>query len=275
MLQSALRKHTIACLSVSFAILPHAFTVPALLAQAAPEQVAAQKAEQPAFDVSTIKPNKSGSTRSSSLITDYGTYTGENIDLKSLLSLSFGVRPDLIFGLPSWAESTRFDVSAKVVDSEVKDLTTLTRQQRRAMMQALVTDRFQLKSHMETRTLPVYELMIAKGGVKFKESTATGGRSGISTRNTELTAINSAIANFTNTLSDYLHRAVIDKTGLTGKYDFALKWARDDSQNADVAADAGPSLFTAVQEQLGLRLQSAQGPVQVLVVDQIEQPSEN
>ena len=86
------------------------------------------------------------------------------------------------------------------------------------------------------------------------------------------------IAVFANVLSDNLHRAVIDKTGLTGKYDFTLKWARDDdsvSPNADSATDAGPAIFTAVEEQLGLKLQPAKGPVEVLVVDHVEQPSEN
>jgi uncharacterized protein (TIGR03435 family) len=239
-----------------------------------------EKASLPVFDVATIKPNKSGSGRSSSLTTDHGTYTGENVALRSLLTLAFGVRPDLIFGLPSWTENARFDVSAKVVDSDVKDLAALTREQHRAMLQALLADRFQLKSHMETRTLPVYELVLAKGGMKFKESTpaAPGGRSGISTRNNELTASDCPIAVFTNVLSDSLHRAVIDKTGLTAKYDFTLKWTRDEdsaAQSADAAADAGPSIFTALQEQLGLKLQPAKGPVQVLVVDQVEQPSEN
>ena len=278
MLQWLLRKHKTACLSVCLVVLPRALAVPAVLAQAVPAQAAGQKAGLPVFEVSTIKPSKSGSNERSSLITDYGTYTGENIDLKSLLALSFGVRPDLIFGLPSWTEKARFDVYAKVVDPDVKELAALTRGQRRAMMQALLADRFQLKSHMETRTLPVYELVIAKGGVKFKESTATGGRSGISTHNTELTASNSPIAIFTNILSDYLQRAVIDKTGLTAKYDFALKWTRDEDsaeQSADAATDAGPPLFTALQEQLGLKLQAAKGSMQVLVVDQVEQPSEN
>jgi bla regulator protein BlaR1 len=229
MLQWLLRKHKTACLSVCLAVLPLALAVSALTAQTVASQGVPEKAGLPVFDVSTIRPNKSGSGRWSSLTTDHGTYTGENITLKSLLTLAFGVRPDLIFGLPGWTENARFDVSAKVVDSNVKDLAALTREQRQAMMQGLLADRFQLKSHMETRTLPVYELVIAKGGVKFKESTpaAPGGRSGISTHNTELTANDSPIALFTNTLSDYLHRAVIDKTGLTAKYDFTLKWTRD------------------------------------------------
>jgi uncharacterized protein (TIGR03435 family) len=269
-----------ACLRLCLAVLPFAIAVPELPAQTSASQGVPEKAGLPVFDVATIKPNKAGSSRSSSLTTDHGTYTGENVTLRSLLTLAFGVRPDLIFGLPSWTENARFDVSAKVVDSDAKDLATLTREQHRAMMQALLADRFQLKSHMETRTLPVYELVITKGGMKFKESTPAvpGGRSGISAHNNELTGSDCPIAVFTNVLSDNLHRAVIDKTGLTAKYDFALKWTRDEdsaAQSADAAADAGPSIFTAVQEQLGLKLQPAKGPVQVLVVDQVEQPSEN
>lgn len=183
---------------------------------AATQQAAAlpapEKPALPVFDVSTVKPNKSGTDRRSSLTSDHGTYTGENIELKNLLSLAFGVRLDLIFVLPGWTDNARFDISAKVVDSDAKDLSALTREQRGAMMQALLADRFQLKSHTETHTLPVYELVIAKDGVKFKESTATGGGSGKSTHGTDLTATNSTIAIFTNTLSDYVHRAVIDKT---------------------------------------------------------------
>jgi uncharacterized protein (TIGR03435 family) len=279
MFQWLIRIHKIAWLRSRLAVLPLALAVSAPPAQTVASG-APKEAGHPIFDVATIKPNKSGSSRSSSFTTDHGTYDGENVTIRTLLMLAFGVRPDLIFGLPSWTENARFDVSAKVVDSDVKDLAALTREQHRAMMLALLVDRFQLKSHMETRTLPVYELVIAKGGMKFKESTpaAPGGRSGISTHNNELTASDSPIAIFTNVLSDNLHRAVIDKTGLTAKYDFTLKWTRyEDSaaQSADPATDAGPSIFTAMQEQLGLKLQPAKGPVQVLVVDQVEQPSEN
>jgi bla regulator protein blaR1 len=155
MLRWLLRRHKMAYLSPCLAVLLLVLAVPALLAQTVASQAPPQKAALPVFDVATIKPNKSGSSRSSSLTTDHGTYTGENVTLRTLLTLAFGVRPDLIFGLPGWTENARFDVSAKVVDSDVKDLAALTREQHRAMLQALLADRFQLKSHMETRTLPV------------------------------------------------------------------------------------------------------------------------
>jgi uncharacterized protein (TIGR03435 family) len=277
-------KHKTACLRLWVAVFALVPAVPRLPAQTVASQSTSPTAALPVFDVSTIKPSKSDSERSSSLITDHGIYTGENVTIRRLLPLAFGVRPGLIFGLPPWAENARFDISAKVVDPDVKVLAALTREQRRDMMQALLADRFQLKCHMETRTLPVYELVIAKSGMKFKESPpSAGGQSGISMRNgstrtNELSAKNSPIAVFANVLSNNLDRAVIDKTGLTGKYDFDLKWARDDdsvSLNADPATDAGPPIFTAIDEQLGLKLQPAKGPVEVLVVDHVEHPSEN
>jgi uncharacterized protein (TIGR03435 family) len=285
MLQWLLRKHKTACLCSCVAVFALTVAVPRLPAQTVASPAASTTPVPPVFDVSTIKPSKADNDRSSSLTTDHGTYSAENITIRRLLPLAFGVRPDLIFGLPPWAENARFDISAKVVDADEKVLAALTREQHRVMMQALLADRFQLKCHMETRTLPVYELVVDKSGVKFKESppSAAGGRSGISMRSgsahsNELTAISSRIAGFANVLSDNLHRAVIDKTGLTGKYDFDLKWARDDdsvSSNSDAATDAGPSIFTAMVEQLGLKLQPAKGPVEVLVVDHVEQPTEN
>jgi uncharacterized protein (TIGR03435 family) len=269
MIPLLLYPYKMAHLRFAMALLALGMVVPSAVPQAA----------APIFDVATIKRNTSGSRSSSSLTTNHGTYTAENITLRALLPLAFGVRQDLIFGLPGWAEEVHFDINAKSIDHDANDLAALNREQRRAMMQALLADRFQLTSHMEVRTLPVYELVVAKGGTKFKESSpASGDRSGTSIHNNELTATSCPMAIFINVLTDNLHRAVVDKTGLAAKYDFTLKWARDEVQaspGAEASDDAGPSIFTAIQEQLGLKLQPAKGPVEVLVIDHIEQPSEN
>jgi uncharacterized protein (TIGR03435 family) len=155
--------------------------------------------------------------------------------------------------------------------------------------------------HTETKTLPVYELMIAKEGSKLKEATPgdtyTNGIKGpdgvahggmMRMGRGEVTGQALPVESLVNMLSRQLQRTVIDKTGLTAKYDFTLQWTEEgptpmfkgsdggSQQRADAAPDAtGPSIFTALQEQLGLRLQPAKGPVETLVVDHVEMPSEN
>jgi uncharacterized protein (TIGR03435 family) len=123
----------------------------------------------------------------------------------------------------------------------------------------------------------VYELVVIQGGPKFKPtaSDAHGPNTSVNGRNdhTDLTARNLSMALFSDILSDQVQRTVIDKTGLTGSYDLALQWSREDSRDADV--DTAPSIFTALPEQLGLKLQPAKGPVETLVVDHVEMPSEN
>jgi uncharacterized protein (TIGR03435 family) len=169
------------------------------------------------------------------------------------------------------------------------------------MLQPLLAERFKLKAHTETKQLPVYELIVAKGGPKLKEATpgdtyANGfkgpdgvGRGGMMRMGRgQLTGQGVPITTLTNLLSQQLQRTVVDKTGLTGKYDLELNWTPEQgegglgpppgaaSPQAEPAPDAtGPSIFTALQEQLGLKLQSTKGPVETLVIDHAEMPSEN
>jgi uncharacterized protein (TIGR03435 family) len=164
-----------------------------------------------------------------------------------------------------------------------------------------LADRFKLKIHTETKQLPVYELVAPKGGSKLKEATAGDtyangikgldgvGRGGLMrVGRGQLTAQAVPITSLANMLSQQLQRTVLDKTGLTGKYDLELNWTPDQGsdpmfkgaegspQRGDAAPDSsGPSIFTALQEQLGLKLQSAKGPVETLVIDHVEMPSEN
>jgi uncharacterized protein (TIGR03435 family) len=169
------------------------------------------------------------------------------------------------------------------------------------MLQPALAERFKLKVHSETKQLPVYELIVAKGGAKLKEATAGDtyangikgpdgvGRGGMMRSGPgQLTAQAVPMTSLANLLSQQLHRTVLDKTGLTAKYDLELNWTPDQGsdpmfkgpegspQRADAAPDSsGPSIFTALQEQLGLKLQSANGPVETLVIDHVEMPSEN
>ncbi|MGH9595736.1 MAG: TIGR03435 family protein [Edaphobacter sp.] len=268
-------------------------------APSAATEAATTDVRVPAFDVVSVKQNKSES-RMVRVMNKSDGYAATNVSLKMLLQGAYGIREDLISGAPGWADSAAFDIDAKVADADVDALKNLKAEQRRLMLQPLLADRFHLKAHTETRLLPVYELTLAKGGSKLKEATpgntyANGikgfdgvGRAGMMRMGRgEVTGQAIAVSGMVNMLSRQLQRTVIDKTGLTGKYDFTLQWTEESSdpmfkggdnnqQRAEPAPDAtGPSIFTALQEQLGLKLQSAKGPVETLVIDHVEMPSEN
>ena len=254
----------------------------------------------PAFDVVSVKPNKSDSGMVRIMGKPDG-YSASNVSLKMLIQGAYGIREDLISGAPGWADSARFDIDAKVAGSDVEALKKLSPEQRRLILQPLLADRFKLKMHTETKQLPVYELVLGKGGSKLKEASpgdtyANGikgpddtSRPGMMRMGPgQLTAQAVPMTSLANLLSQQLHRTVLDKTGLTGKYDLELNWTPDrgsdpmfkgadsSQQRTDAASDSsGPSIFTALQEQLGLRLQSAKGPVETLVIDHVEMPSEN
>jgi uncharacterized protein (TIGR03435 family) len=253
----------------------------------------------PAFDVVSIKPDKSGGGMIRVMNRPDG-YSASNISLKMLIQAAYGIREDLISGAPGWADSARYDIDAKVDGADVEALKKLSPEQRRLILQPLLADRFKLKVHTEIKQLPVYELVVAKGGPKLKEATAGDtyangikgpdgvGRGGmVRMGRGQLTAQGVPMTSVVNILSQQLHRTVIDKTGLAGKYDLELNWTPDEGEgmgpppgsgqpHADVPPEgSGPSIFTALQEQLGLRLQSAKGPVDTLVIDHVEMPTEN
>jgi uncharacterized protein (TIGR03435 family) len=245
------------------------------------------EAKTRAYDVVSIKPNKSGS-RGTMINVQNDSFSATNVSLKNMLLNAYDVKDYLISGLPGWANSERFDINAKIVDMDAAALKKVTGEQRQAMLQQLLVDRFQLKVHLQTEVLPIYEMVIAKGGLKIAPVEPPGsdpdadknkefkgmGRGSMRVSNTELSAHDVPLENLAFSLSGRLSRTVVDKTGLTGKYDLLLTWSPDDGSAAGSDSSA-PSLFTALQEQLGLKLQPAKGPVQTLVVDHIEMPSEN
>jgi uncharacterized protein (TIGR03435 family) len=259
----------------------------------------ASEVKLPPLDVVSVKPNKSGSGGMRIMFNSDG-YSATNVSAKMLIQMAYGIREDLISGAPGWAGSTRYDFDAKVAAPDVEALKKLNPEQRRSMLQPALADRFNLKVHTEIKQLPVYELVVAKGGSKLKEATPGDtypngfkdpkgvGRGGMMRAGPgQLSAQGIQMSSLVNTLAQQLHRTVVDKTGLAGDYDFTLQWTEETPdtmfkgsdgapQRADPAPDAtGPSIFTAIQEQLGLKLQSAKGPVETLVIDHIEAPSEN
>lgn len=258
------------------------------LAAQQPAQTIAAAAPLPVFDVVAIHENKSG-TNMSTVRWGGDAFIASNTTLTSLLMSSYGIREDLISGLPGWASSVHFDVNAKVSDPDADALKKLSREQRRAMMVAFLNDRFQLRAHIEVKTLPLYDLVIAKGGSKLKEDTALPSNStepgktpfnlkagGFMVSDSQMTGVAIPVSLFAANLAFRVERNVIDKTGLTGKYDINLKWTPAEQEGkADSATDNAPDLFTAVQEQLGLKLEPSKGPVDTLVIDHIEMPTEN
>jgi len=250
----------------------------------------------PRYEVATIKPNKSGDGRVMLMFKPDGvSMTGTPMQM--MLRAAFGVEDDRIIGAPGWVKTDRFDIEAKVAPEDAPKLDKLKRDQRMLMLQPFLVDRFGLKFHHETRELPVYALVIAKGGLKMNESKpdAAAGDGSPARHSTmfndrgSIEAHGSSTENLTHVLSPLVGRTILDKTGLIGSYDYTLKWTPDDNSplppdgpqggpppGGDPLPDAnGPSLFTAIQEQLGLKLEPQKGPVDVIVIDHIEQPSAN
>jgi uncharacterized protein (TIGR03435 family) len=256
-----------------------ASTEPASFAQTS----ASASLKAPIYDAVSIKPNTSGNEWVS-ISVDPDRYSATNVSLKSLIEKAYGIKVDLIFGEPRWVDSARFDIKAKIVEPDIEMLKNLTPEQNRLMFQSLLSDRFQLRVHKENKVLPIYEMVITKDGPKFKQSPpsasvvnegSTGVRRGsISVQNTELTAHAVPMVSLADQLSHTLHRAVIDKTGLVGDYDFSLKWDPD-YEPGESSESSTASIFPALQDQLGLKLQSTKGPVETLVIDHVEMPSEN
>lgn len=286
--------------------------VPALLGLLHATQSQAESQTQspgdkaPVYDVASIKPNKSGTNMVRLMFSPDGL-SATNGTLQMFITAAYGVENNQISGAPNWVDSERYDVEAKMDSSTADELRKLNEDDRMAerqhMLQALLVDRFKLKVHRETKELATYALVVAKDGPKFQEAkpgdTYPNGikgpdgqsHAGMMFMGREgLTAQGVPISNLVRHLTRQLGRTVVDKTGLTGKYDFMLRWTPDESQGAmfkgpeggqpgtagpSTAEPSGPSIFTAIQEQLGLKLESQKSPVEILVIDHVEKPSEN
>lgn len=248
------------------------FSAPALLCQAPPTS--------PTFEVATIKPVESG-PKSSRFIVMQGPhrFVEKDYTLKLLIAAAYNLNPKAVTGGPAWIESDHYDILALTPGEKP------THDEQMLMLRSLLTDRFKLVFHREFKVFPIYSLELAKGGSKLKPSTAAPSDqpqliSTVYPQRILMPARNASMADFVSVLQRaILDRPVVDKTGLTGRYDFDLEWAPDESQfGGDIPAstDASiPPLFTAIQQQLGLRIVATRGPIQAIVVDRADHPSPN
>jgi uncharacterized protein (TIGR03435 family) len=226
----------------------------------------------PSFEVATIKPADPGELKGGFTVGGHRIYI-ENQSVESLLWFAYAVHQKQIVDGPAWLETQRFDIVGQAGLDGIPNL-----RQRQEMVQKLLESRFNLKFHREKRDLSIYAITVAKGGPKLIKSaessdvlpTQSGGGSG-GERARKFT--NNSMADFALGMQSFLDRPVVDETGLTGRYDFMLNWTPDETNMNDPLA--APGIFTAVQEQLGLKLEPTKGPADVLVIDRVERPSEN
>jgi uncharacterized protein (TIGR03435 family) len=233
--------------------------------------------EAPAYEVVSVKPSDP-SCGGMSISAGPSRFTARCITLWGLLYNAYTVRSlhDEPPGLPGWGDSARFDIEATINGDTAAAMQKLSagerEQQKGQMLQSLLADRFQLRVHYESRIQSVDQLVIAKGGPKLKQWPAGQPPRGVSWGQNRIRVQGAGMDRLVFCLSDVLGRTVVDKTSLAGNFDIDLKWTPDDQQGTP---NAGPTLFTALEEQLGLKLDSAKGPVNTLVVDHVEKPSEN
>jgi len=235
----------------------------------------------PSLEVATIKPSQPD-RQGRAFLWRGNRFTTFNTTLMSLIGFAYDVQDKQVIGGPDWASSDKFDIEGKPDTPG-----TPTTDQLRVMVKKLLADRFQLKFHNDKRELPAYVLTAGKTGPKMtKDDTNPNGLPGLFFRQLgDLNVRNATMADFVHLMqSAVLDRPVVDQTALTGKWDFELKWTPDDSQFGGMgmrapppsdAPDAPPPLFTAIQEQLGLKLDSGKAQVDVMVVDHVEKPSPN
>jgi uncharacterized protein (TIGR03435 family) len=256
----------------------------AIAAQSTPHAADSQLAAPSlAFDVISIKPDKSATGGFHLRYTSDGI-DAENISPIMMMRLAYGLlssNDNLCLGIPDWAKNERFDVKAKVGDANVKAYQQLSRDEHNQMLASVLKERFNLAAHKETREGKVYALVIAKSGPRLKESAADANASQQSSDG-HLTAQGVPMVGLTIFLTQKLGTTVLDKTGLTGAYDVTLRWTPEstaampgDPPSTGADAPDAPSLVTALEEQLGLKLVQQKGPVEYLVVDHIERPSAN
>ena len=265
------------------------------VSQSGTEQSSAAKSTalsaNPVFDVASIHPNNSDHTARTHIYSyaDHGHFVAINATVMQLLQYAYILPESRILDAPAWTKSAKYDIEGKSDPGFAEKLAALPYSEAKAqllkMVQTLLTDRFHLAAHLESRELPVYDLVVSKGGAKFASVKDEGTTidSGTHSGSTTITIKSSshATADLAEMLARFTGRVVLDKTGLEGNYTISLKFAADDARsglpNTETvsAPDAGPSVFTALKEQLGLELKSSKAAVDVLVIDHIDLPTEN
>ena len=234
------------------------------------------------YEVASIKPNTSDDVRLAFRIEPDGTLSAMGITLKRLMMTAFNVQGFRIVGGPGWVASSRWDVQAKRDGGTSPD-------QIRQMLRALLEERFQLRSHSETRKMPVYELVVDGKGPKVPAAKDSAAKKTVQVATGSIRLTNATPATFASQLSYALGAPVINKTSLSGQFDFAIDWTPQPGEDGGPTTSGlppateersalitdGPSIFTAIREQLGLHLKSGRGPVEVVVIDDVQMPSVN
>lgn len=253
----------------------------------APAGVAAQFPLQ--YDVVSIKPHKPGDN--SENVSSYaGKYDATNVNVKEIIAGTYHVKTWLIFQLPPWADSMRWDISAKVSDADEKSLNKLTREDREAMMKQLLAERFGLVLHAESKVQPVFEMTVMPDGPKFKASPIPPPREdgtkakypgpSINNSNTHISAHHLRMDGFAESLSYRVERTVVNRTNLNAEfgYDLELQWTPEEKSNGGdngSGQEAAPPIFEAVKEQLGLKLTPTKAEVPTIVIEHVQQPDAN
>jgi len=253
-----------------------------LLATAvAPRWIAFAQAQPPRFEVASIKPGNPVE-RGMGVGVRTNRFIATNATLKMLIEEAYNLRDHQVQGGPNWLDSARFTIEAAppAPFPGTPDVMNVLR----PMIQTLLQERFRLQAHSESRIEPIYDLVVAKGGHRLKDPKpdASGNQGIFGTTRSDMNGYMASMLELSNVLSQRLGRSVVDRTGLAGKFDFKLIWTPGPGEGGSdippgtaAAGDGGPSIFTAIQEQLGLRLESSRGPVDVLVVDRAEKPDAN
>ena len=227
-----------------------------------------------AFEVASVKPNSTATSIGNHFDRERMSWTG--VPLRILITSAYGLQSYQVSGGPAWMESDRWDIDAKT-----EGPTTIP--QKYQMLQALLEDRFQLKSHREQREVAGYSLVLGKNGPKLqevKEGDSSSRPPGTKVGRGLIDGHAVPMALLAGFLRSELGRPLTENTGLAGKYDFKLEWIPDEGQpnsGGDIPPpdSRGPSIFTAVQEQLGLKIEAQKVPLDILIIDHVEKPSAN
>ncbi|HKV46935.1 MAG TPA: TIGR03435 family protein [Candidatus Acidoferrales bacterium] len=241
-------------------------------------------ATDPSFEVATIKLTPPGQPGKLFTVTPGGRQVlTKGTTMNDLIGFAYSMQPKQLINAPDWFDKDKFDITGQPDAEGIPNP-----DQMKTMMGKLLVDRFQLTFHKDTRVLSIYEIVVGKDGQKLTPTAVQGNLPGLFFRNinpADLMVRNATMVEFAGLMqSAVLDKPVVDHTGLTGKYDFELKWTPDQGQfetfggikaPATENADAPPDLFTAIQQQIGLKINSTKGPTDVMVIDKVEKPSAN
>ena len=231
-------------------------------------------AQSPTFEVVSVKPNRTATSIGNHF--DPGRMSWTGVPLHVLITSAYGLQSYQISGGPNWMETDRWDIDAKTESPA-------NRTQQLQMLQPLLEDRFQLKTHKEQREVTGYSLVLAKNGSKLhevKEGEVSSRPAGLIVKRGVIDGHAMSIAMLAGFLRSELGRPLTENTGLAGDYDFKLEWVPDESQpnsggNIPAPDSIGPSIFTAIQEQLGLKLEAQKVLLDILVIDHVDKPAAN